>query len=73
MFQNYAREQISQLHSGLGLRNYKISQRYSHIETVPMVSKWTVPRVSIMIIYNSTWLILIQWILVQMSGDNLTK
>jgi len=34
--------------------------------------QWTVPQLSIMIIYYSTWSIFIQWIRVIMSGDNLT-
>jgi len=32
----------------------------------------TVPQLLIMIIYNSTWSILIQWIMVILSGDNPT-
>jgi len=34
--------------------------------------QWTVPQLSIMIIYNSTWSILMQWIWVELSGDKLT-
>ena len=34
---------------------------------------WTVPQLSIMIIYNSTWSILIQQIRIILSGDNLTQ
>jgi len=34
--------------------------------------QWTVPQLSIMIIYNSTWSILIQKIRIILSGDNLT-
>jgi len=37
-----------------------------------VLSQWTVPHLSIMIIYNSTWSILIQWIRDILSGDNLT-
>ena len=33
---------------------------------------WTVTQLSIMIIYNRTWSILIQWIRDTLSGDNLT-
>ena len=33
---------------------------------------WTVPQLSIMVIYNSTWSILIQWIRDIVSGDNMT-
>jgi len=33
---------------------------------------WTVPQMSIFIIYNSTWSIVIQWIRVMNFGDNLT-
>jgi len=33
---------------------------------------WTVLQLSVMIIYNSTWSILIQWIRDILSGDNLT-
>ena len=35
--------------------------------------EWTVPQLSIMIICNSTWSILIQWIRDILSGDNLTQ
>ena len=35
--------------------------------------QWTVPQLSIMIIYNCTWSMLIQWITVILSGDNLTQ
>jgi len=35
-------------------------------------AQWTVPQLSIMIIYNSTWSFLIQWIMDILSGDNLT-
>ena len=35
--------------------------------------KWTVPQLSIMIIYNCTWSILIQQIRIIMSGGNLTQ
>ena len=35
------------------------------------VAKWSVPQLSIMIIYNSTWSISIQWIRDILSGDNL--
>ena len=34
---------------------------------------WTVPQLSIIIIYNSTWSILIQWIRNKLSCDNLTQ
>ena len=34
--------------------------------------QWTVPQLSIMIIYNSAWSILIQWIRDILSGNNLT-
>jgi len=34
--------------------------------------QWKGPLMSILIIYNSTWSILIQWIRVILSGDNLT-
>jgi len=37
-----------------------------------MCSLWTVPQMSIIIIYNSTWSILIQLIRIKLSGDNLT-
>jgi len=37
-----------------------------------MINQRTVPQLSIMIIYNSTWSILIQWTRVILSGDNLT-
>ena len=40
--------------------------------TKSMNKKWTVPQLSIMIIYNSTRSILIQWIRDILSGDNLT-
>ena len=33
--------------------------------------QWTVPQMSIIIIYNSTWSILIQYIRIELSGDNL--
>jgi len=36
------------------------------------LDKWTVPQLSIMIIYNCKWSILIQWIRDILSGDNLT-
>ena len=32
----------------------------------------TVPQLSIMVIHNSTWSILIQWIMIILSDDNLT-
>jgi len=35
-------------------------------------TQWTVPQLSIMIIYNSAWSILFQWIRDILSGDNLT-
>ena len=35
--------------------------------------QWTVPQLSIVIIYNSTWSILIQKIRIILSGDNLTQ
>jgi len=34
--------------------------------------QWTVPQLAIMINYNSTWQILIQWIRDILSGDILT-
>jgi len=34
--------------------------------------EWTDPQLSIMIIYNSTWSILIQKLRIILSGDNLT-
>jgi len=34
--------------------------------------EWTVPQMSIIIMYNSTWSILIQKIRIKLSGDNLT-
>ena len=34
--------------------------------------RWTIPQMSIIIIYNITWSILIQWIRIKLSGDNLT-
>jgi len=36
------------------------------------IPQWTVPQLSIMVIYNSTWSVLIQWIMFILSGDNLT-
>ena len=36
------------------------------------ITKWPVPQPSIMIIYTGTWSILIQRIMVMLSGDNLT-
>jgi len=39
--------------------------------TYNYIEQWTVPQVSIMIILHSTWSMLIQWIMVIMSGDNL--
>jgi len=36
------------------------------------IIQWTVPQLSIMIIYNSTWSILIKWIKAILSGDSLT-
>ena len=38
-----------------------------------MTIQWTVLQLSIMIIYNSTWPILIQQIRIILSGDNLTQ
>jgi len=54
-----------------------INSCYSHwlyrFLCVVLVSKqWTDPQLSIMIIYNSTWSILIQSIRIILSGDNLT-
>ena len=37
------------------------------------VPGWTVPQLSIMIIYNSTWSVSIQQIRIKLSGDNLTQ
>ena len=46
----------------------------SFTNTVARFTKeWTVPQLSIMIIYNSTWSILIQQIRIILSGDNLTQ
>ena len=39
---------------------------------ITIASVWTVPQLSFMIIYYSTWSILIQWIRAILSGDNLT-
>jgi len=36
------------------------------------VRQWTVPQLSIMVIYNGSWSKLIQWIMVMLPGDNLT-
>ena len=36
------------------------------------IIQWTVPQLSVIVIYNSTWSKLIQWIMVTFSGDNLT-
>jgi len=38
----------------------------------PKQIHWTVPQMSIIIIYNSTWSILIQYIRIKLKGDNLT-
>jgi len=38
-----------------------------------IIQQWTVPQLSIMIIYNSIWSILIQWITGILSGDNLNQ
>ena len=56
-------------------------QFVDHVEaliTEPMVStpglyQWTVPQLSIMIIYNCTWSILIQQIRILLSADNLNQ
>jgi len=37
-----------------------------------LVKQYPDPQLSIMIIYNSAWLILIQYIMIILSGDNLT-
>ena len=37
------------------------------------VGVWTVPQLSVLIIYNSSWSTLIQWIWHILSGDNLTQ
>ena len=39
----------------------------------PNDNQWTISQLSIMIIYYSTWQILIQWIRDVLSGDNLTQ
>ena len=45
-----------------------------HFLCAPLADvQWTVPQLSIMIIYNSTWSILIQKIRIILSGDNLTQ
>ena len=41
--------------------------------TIHWAVEWTVPQLSVMIIYNSTWSILIQQIRIILSGDNLTQ
>jgi len=41
-------------------------------ETAWIATQWSVSQLSIMIIYNSSWSILIQWISFILSGDNLT-
>ena len=43
--------------------------------SLPKLFKWTVPQLSIIIIYNSTWSILIKQITgrIILSGDNLTQ
>ena len=49
----------------------------NHIHTVNVCARHkqqcTVPQMSIIIIYNSTWSILIQQIRIKLSGDNLTQ
>jgi len=46
--------------------------KHIHFNTIFNILQWTVPQLSLMIIYNSTWSILIQWIRAILSGDNLT-
>ena len=41
-------------------------------EQTCMSHERTVPQLSIMIVYNSTWSILIHWIKVKLPGNNLT-
>ena len=36
------------------------------------LSQWTVPQLTIMIIYDSTWSMLIHWISVKLTGANMT-
>ena len=47
------------------LENTNTISTYSHV-------LWTDPQLSIIIIYNSTWSIVIQYIRIILSGDNLT-
>ena len=60
------------------MTNKPIKKNYDGTEALPehqlpsKTQEWTVPQLSIMIIYNSTWPILIQWIRDILSGDNLT-
>jgi len=52
----------------------KSSNDFSFLTTSLIVGlQWTVPQLSIMIIYNSTWSILIQWTRDILPGDKLTK
>jgi len=45
---------------------------YAKMEKIIVSEQWTVPQLSIMIIYNSAWQVLIQWIWDILSGGNLT-
>ena len=52
--------------------NTLIHARENYVILLFGVLQWTDSRPSIIIIYNSTWSILIQWIRDILSGDNLT-
>ena len=48
------------------------SKTVTNCQLLAGIQQLTVPQLSIMVIYNSTWSILIQWIMDILSGDNLT-
>jgi len=58
--------------SKAGFGGYEVSTVNGIAHGQWTAEEWTVPQLSIMIIYNSTWSILIQLIRIILSGDNLT-
>ena len=54
----------------IGDCTHHVSQKSCSFNT--LICPWTDPQLSIMIIYNSSWSLLIQWIRNLLSGDNLT-
>jgi len=59
------RPHLSPLKMRTRIAFYSLTIKYRYYE-------WTVPQLSIIIIYSNTWSFLIQWVRVIFSGENLT-